>query len=129
PCTLLLTSLPLPSHDSCSSISFLYFYRHSASDEICTLSLPDALPICLLAEGVEHAWPIDRHPGDLVLHLVLDVRVGPLRYARGSDRKSTRLNSSHEWISYAVFCLKKKKTRAHSRDGLRSRQAHVRERV
>src|SRR5215207_10620506 len=27
----------------------------------------------------------------------------------GSDRKSTRLNSSHEWISYAVFCLKKKK--------------------
>src|SRR5438105_7745937 len=29
------------------------------------------------------------------------------------DRKSTRLNSSHEWISYAVFCLKKKKKRAH----------------
>src|SRR5438105_7155378 len=27
----------------------------------------------------------------------------------GGDRKSTRLNSSHEWISYAVFCLKKKK--------------------
>src|SRR5438105_9475736 len=30
---------------------------------------------------------------------------------RGRDRKSTRLNSSHEWISYAVFCLKKKKKR------------------
>src|SRR5207247_4172981 len=31
------------------------------------------------------------------------------RHARRRDRKSTRLNSSHEWISYAVFCLKKKK--------------------
>src|SRR5438105_5382228 len=31
------------------------------------------------------------------------------------DRKSTRLNSSHEWISYAVFCLKKKKTKIHKR--------------
>src|SRR5438105_10156489 len=30
-----------------------------------------------------------------------------------TDRKSTRLNSSHEWISYAVFCLKKKKTKTH----------------
>src|SRR5438105_9976209 len=33
----------------------------------------------------------------------------PIPFARFSDRKSTRLNSSHEWISYAVFCLKKKK--------------------
>src|SRR6266849_2956880 len=39
------------------------------------------------------------------------VRFGRRRSARrtGRDRKSTRLNSSHEWISYAVFCLKKKK--------------------
>src|SRR6266536_4936739 len=33
------------------------------------------------------------------------------RGVRAQDRKSTRLNSSHEWISYAVFCLKKKKTK------------------
>src|SRR5438105_14603874 len=33
----------------------------------------------------------------------------PLRFRCVRDRKSTRLNSSHEWISYAVFCLKKKK--------------------
>src|SRR6266536_1305924 len=33
----------------------------------------------------------------------------PVRLAFSLDRKSTRLNSSHEWISYAVFCLKKKK--------------------
>src|SRR5438105_6041025 len=35
--------------------------------------------------------------------------------AEGEDRKSTRLNSSHEWISYAVFCLKKKKTQSYER--------------
>src|SRR5438105_10756928 len=35
--------------------------------------------------------------------------VDPEVEGRGQDRKSTRLNSSHEWISYAVFCLKKKK--------------------
>src|SRR5207247_7137002 len=34
-------------------------------------------------------------------------RIGPRQLLRGADRKSTRLNSSHEWISYAVFCLKK----------------------
>src|SRR6266849_8496208 len=39
----------------------------------------------------------------------------PGRSARGRDRKSTRLNSSHEWISYAVFCLKKNKKRGYSR--------------
>src|SRR5438105_6490827 len=37
--------------------------------------------------------------------------------ARRRDRKSTRLNSSHEWISYAVFCLKKKKSNLHARVG------------
>src|SRR5438105_11504925 len=36
---------------------------------------------------------------------------GPIRPPHRSDRKSTRLNSSHEWISYAVFCLKKKKNK------------------
>src|SRR5271170_7068489 len=40
------------------------------------------------------------------------------------DRKSTRLNSSHEWISYAVFCLTKKIT-LHEHDGFPQRQRHV----
>src|SRR5438105_10796061 len=40
----------------------------------------------------------------------------PLCYGMHGDRKSTRLNSSHEWISYAVFCLKKKKTHEGSQD-------------
>src|SRR5688572_31982948 len=40
-----------------------------------------------------------------------------LENAAKLDRKSTRLNSSHSQISYAVFCLKKKRTKAHERDG------------
>src|SRR6266536_4706375 len=53
----------------------------------------------------------------------LDVRVGARFRAGHRDRKSTRLNSSHEWISYAVFCLKKKKYKiARSRFKLTSRQ-------
>src|SRR5438105_10635258 len=43
-------------------------------------------------------------------HQPVHARRGTSNCARGrQDRKSTRLNSSHEWISYAVFCLKKKK--------------------
>src|SRR5207247_2961736 len=46
---------------------------------------------------------------------------------RGTDRKSTRLNSSHEWISYAVFCLKKKKRkkRKKQRDAIRNKNQCV----
>src|SRR5207247_9552850 len=66
-----------------------------------TLSLHDALPICrrlALAPSPRGRLPFPRARG------------GPgLREDRRGDRKSTRLNSSHEWISYAVFCLKKKK--------------------
>src|SRR5438105_12473364 len=43
----------------------------------------------------------------------------------GKDRKSTRLNSSHEWISYAVFCLKKKKTEDRDREQIPQRRQAV----
>src|SRR5574338_1324750 len=68
-----------------------FFFNDTATTEIYTLSLHDALPICRAAGG---PWV----PFQLV---------GELRYP--VDRKSTRLNSSHHGISYAVFCLKKKK--------------------
>src|SRR5438270_5325166 len=75
-----------------------FFFNDTATTEIYTLSLHDALPIYLrLVCGAElffgRGWIFAR------AHLVT------------SDRKSTRLNSSHSQISYAVFCLKKKKTR------------------
>src|SRR5687768_18234434 len=47
-----------------------------------------------------------RRVGDVLPHAALEV--ADVHHARGADRKSTRLNSSHGYISYAVFCLKKK---------------------
>src|SRR2546429_7565223 len=72
-----------------------FFFNDTATTEIYTLSLHDALPI------YAHARPEPEPPcrDDHALHLALDRQ----------DRKSTRLNSSHGYISYAVFCLKKKK--------------------
>src|SRR5690242_21935432 len=72
---------------------FFFFFNDTATTEIYTLSLHDALPI-------SRGWRLTHilnthHHGD---------------HTGGNiDRKSTRLNSSHMSISYAVFCLKKKK--------------------
>src|SRR5437867_6744218 len=69
--------------------------------------------------GVEYLYVESNEGGSSGGHVAL--RVGDVAAARatliGLDRKSTRLNSSHRTISYAVFCLKKKKTNAH-RDAL-----------
>src|SRR5258707_2782559 len=80
----------------------LFFFNDTATTEIYTLSLHDALPI--------YEW---------CLHLDPDRSAGPKhqfhdhpRHGQWLDRKSTRLNSSHANISYAVFCLKKKTSRA-----------------
>src|SRR5947209_20421288 len=75
-----------------------FFFNDTAPTEIYTLSLHDALPICDGIEGVV----ADSHPG-------FGLRGGQRAQLR-RDRKSTRLNSSHANISYAVFCLKKKNT-------------------
>src|SRR5690242_21177221 len=83
-----------------------FFFNATAPTEIYTLSLHDALPICAglhLVEDQEHAVLRGELPDPLEVALLRrdDVDV--------QDRKSTRLNSSHMSISYAVFCLKKKK--------------------
>src|SRR5687768_18507949 len=85
---------------------FIFFFNDTATTEIYTLSLHDALPIWrrqvalltgdgelghLLGRGQERAGGEEEGGGG------------------SEDRKSTRLNSSHGYISYAVFCLKKKK--------------------
>src|SRR5256885_13317742 len=80
---------------------YFFFFNDTATTEIYTLSLHDALPICPHLHGPAGADP--GAAGD----------AGPIRVLsvdRAGDRKSTRLNSSHLVISYAVFCLKKKKT-------------------
>src|SRR5437762_7164665 len=78
----------------------------TASPEIYTLSLHDALPISLADVLADAAGVVDVGPARALAlaHHHLD---GGRQC--GSDRKSTRLNSSHRCISYAVFCLKKKK--------------------
>src|SRR3712207_8175308 len=104
----------------------LFFFNDTATTEIYTLSLHDALPICDPIVSVEDPDPAD-YPG---VTLTQDPDVLDTWFSSGlwpfstlgwpddtedlRDRKSTRLNSSHANISYAVFCLKKKKTREES---------------
>src|SRR3712207_7496005 len=94
-----------------------FFFNDTATTEIYTLSLHDALPICQVECGpglllVLHLRAVValRHPLQLpeLLGVLREVVQGDLA-GMGEDRKSTRLNSSHANISYAVFCLKKKK--------------------
>src|SRR5437667_1447101 len=78
-----------------STVSFLYpsfFFNDTATTEIYTLSLHDALPI----SSAPTSWCPSSSPRSAWR-------------AASRDRKSTRLNSSYITISYAVFCLKKKK--------------------
>src|SRR5439155_25465591 len=91
---------------------FLFFFNVPAPPEIYTLSLHDALPISATsARPAARRSPASRYgsaDGSPIPNQTFHQRA---RYARAtSDRKSTRLNSSHVAISYAVFCLKKKKT-------------------
>src|SRR5205809_3312793 len=72
-----------------------FFFNNTATTEIYTLSLHDALPIlCVMQQALE-GW------GEEANFIECP--------SPRPDRKSTRLNSSHGYISYAVFCLKKKK--------------------
>src|SRR5690348_18447618 len=78
--------------------NFLFFFNDTATTEIYTLSLHDALPIFRTATGV-----------NISSGVMIQGTPYPLIYFNANkDRKSTRLNSSHPSISYAVFCLKKK---------------------
>src|SRR2546430_17398464 len=76
----------------------VFFFNDTATTEIYTLSLHDALPIsCANAAGAPVPEPVSTSNSRAYF---MDAQ---------GDRKSTRLNSSHSQISYAVFCLKKKR--------------------
>src|SRR2546430_16995106 len=79
-------------------LSLFFFFNDTATTEIYTLSLHDALPIW--SNRAARSGRLSRE--DLVDHPAVYI-------GQAVDRKSTRLNSSHSQISYAVFCLKKKK--------------------
>src|SRR5207248_10494816 len=104
---------------------FLFFFYYTATTEIYTLSLHDALPILKLGDllltivgtigrTAIFSWPepVAFQRSVAVLRFRDNQNVCYFYYLIRSkylDRKSTRLNSSHRTISYAVFCLKKKK--------------------
>src|SRR5207244_12562993 len=105
--------LPIPCHYAPSLC--LSYFNSTSTTELYTLSLHDALPISYGADG-KAATPA-------LAPAVSTALTSPIRgtssrllpaagrssdRGRGRDRKSTRLNSSHQIISYAVFCLKKK---------------------
>src|SRR5687768_17838008 len=100
----------------------LFFFNDTPPTEIYTLSLHDALPI-FEEQGLIIEYAQFNAAGQMTPHLAsgkLDVGIGAAGAALFNaqardipikDRKSTRLNSSHGYISYAVFCLKKKKNK------------------
>src|SRR5437764_5776206 len=91
-----------------SCLFFVFFFNHTATTEIYTLSLHDALPL-LIFDGGGVGQTVIRLPvtgNETVLDAI--AQLYGLSAVSNQDRKSTRLNSSHRCISYAVFCLKKK---------------------
>src|SRR2546430_12414852 len=100
----------------------LFFFNDTATTEIYTLSLHDALPICpaqqdrqvgrsqrYCSDGGQRDMANQRAPGQTAPRGQGEQRKADADGVNlAADRKSTRLNSSHSQISYAVFCLKKK---------------------
>src|SRR5437899_6377632 len=99
---------------------FFFFFYHPATSEIYTLSLHDALPISWTAADNARCDPAQGFlvggfsvPRPLPVPMPVPVPFPFPLPLPCLDRKSTRLNSSHLGISYAVFCLKKKKNKIH----------------
>src|SRR5215475_15465003 len=91
---------------------FFFFFNDTATTEIYTLSLHDALPILILISSVMAVLHEPQHDSEQARN-------------QYQDRKSTRLNSSHVKISYAVFCLKKKKKKQPRLDLKNKKNYHI----
>src|SRR5256885_13281362 len=95
----------------CQALMSIFFFNDTATTEIYTLSLHDALPIHGprhpgQTQAAQHVFVVG--VGRVAVHAAAQARRQRMP-GQVVDRKSTRLNSSHLVISYAVFCLKKKK--------------------
>src|SRR5687768_17924680 len=102
-----------------------FFFNDTATTEIYTLSLHDALPISLvlrfrrISQRAARVGFRARKEGAGAATAATDRSKRQGEGARRQDRKSTRLNSSHGYISYAVFCLKKKNnTQSHKNNNI-----------
>src|SRR2546422_6118697 len=101
----------------CAIVFCFFFFNDTATTEIYTLSLHDALPILEREQPGDDERVVSelemtqqREPGRRSQQRVA-LPPAVTQSQHQGDRKSTRLNSSHGYISYAVFCLKKKKIR------------------
>src|SRR3712207_9012138 len=100
-------------------VAHFFFFNDTATTEIYTLSLHDALPICAsgcpyITDPVGDLSPVTlvfASPAVDIVAAGVQVDATTLTTVIEVDRKSTRLNSSHANISYAVFCLKKNNIR------------------
>src|SRR2546427_9135099 len=95
-----------------TSAAPLFFFNDTATTEIYTLSLHDAPPIWSESDKeIKRETLRGAIGGEACQHAPEPLTVFPDdgEHRAGLDRKSTRLNSSHSQISYAVFCLKQKK--------------------
>src|SRR5436309_5991721 len=102
-------------------MSFIFFFfTDTATTEIYTLSLHDALPI----SSKRSIYPARNRASSCSQESTARVR-RPRSASSREDRKSTRLNSSHVKISYAVFCLKKKKKKKKLIEEVQKNNKHV----
>src|SRR5437867_5345818 len=105
-------------------MSSFFFFNDTTTTEIYTLSLHDALPILQnrgRSSSIEGAPALRAQSCSTEIARLRSGNSDQFRPRLERDRKSTRLNSSHRTISYAVFCLKKKKIKSKCR---RSAQRH-----
>src|SRR5437870_6517885 len=102
-----------------SQFFFFFFFAAPATTEIYTLSLHDALPISWRAAS--SGWAKQAESRWSMITRTIRPKWARRSRRRGRDRKSTRLNSSHVAISYAVFCLKKKKYKGFDEGEMMSR--------
>src|SRR5687768_18194051 len=99
-------------------MSCFFFFNASSTTEIYTLSLHDALPICFHLGKRHQLFTHSEFPKNSDMsdtNFIANIPEGIFDTIKWAvrDRKSTRLNSSHGYISYAVFCLKKKIDQVH----------------
>src|SRR5436309_8396868 len=99
-----MLSSPYPSTASPLILLPLFFFNATATTQIYTLSLHDALPISYYS--ADFGSRVCLHDISVIARNQIENQI---TRQTAEDRKSTRLNSSHVKISYAVFCLKKKK--------------------